>query len=180
MANPNPTTAAPIQITGRLVEKPTMAVPAAIMRIAAPMVNRLNILTVLPSTSPPRMPMTCMIDATVPAVLASPIPFRSIYMAMLVLNVATKIPVIRHSAPKYTMLPEMPDLAFSVFGSTSPFGTVSMTIRMIGMQIRNTRYPRFHPAIAVNNPEPFAIRVPPILTKIDWKPITLDFSMPVK
>lgn len=79
------------------------------------------------------------------------------------------------------MLPEIPAFSpLSSFCTTVPFGTVKATIRMIGTQIRNTRYPRFYPAIAVNIPDPFAMIVPPILTKIDWNPITLDFSIPVK
>ena len=67
-----------------------MAVPIAIRMIAAPIVNLLKILTVLPSTRPPMIPTTCIMDETVPAVEASPIPFLSMYIAMFVLNVATK------------------------------------------------------------------------------------------
>ncbi len=181
MAKPIPTNTAPTQIVGKLVVSPTSAVPAAITSMDAPIVKRLKVFTTNPSINPPTIPITCIMDATVPAVLASPIPFRSIYIAMFVLNVATKIPVIRQSAPKYTILPDIPDFSpFSACGVVSPFGTVRRMMIMIGSAIRNTRYPLFHPAIAVRSPEPFAMIVPPILTKIDWNPITLDLSRPVK
>ena len=100
IANPIPTNTAPMQIMGKLVVMPTIAVPAAITRMDAPMVNRLKVFTTKPGISPPIIPITCIMDATVPAVLASPIPFLSMYIAIFVLKVATKIPVIRQRAPK--------------------------------------------------------------------------------
>ena len=73
MAKPIPIKTAPTHMIGKLVDKPTKAVPIAIKMIAAPMVKRLNVLTTLPKINPPRIPIPCMMADTVPAVLASPI-----------------------------------------------------------------------------------------------------------
>lgn len=136
-----------------------MAVPAAIMRIAAPMVKPLEYLNCIAQhqSSQDADDLHDRRYCSGSAGIADSFPVN--IHGNVGVECCNKIPVIKHSAPVYHA-PEMPDLAFSVFGSLLLFGTVSMTIRMIGMQIR-IQLSRFHPAIAVNNPEPFAIRVPP-------------------
>ena len=52
IANPIPTNTAPKQITQKFVDKPTQAVPTAITKIDAPIVNLLNVLTTVPRRSP--------------------------------------------------------------------------------------------------------------------------------
>ena len=80
------------------------------------------------------------------------------------------------------MLPLMAlfDSVDAACSGTSPFGTIAQIQIIIGTAIKKTKYPFSQPQLAVNIPEPLAMMVPPIDTKMDWNPMTLDLSIPVK